>query len=136
MTITILLILITLICHAPEYRCLWIGRPEPIQPYEKIWLAICQVESENDPHAYHMEADGWPAVGIAQIRWIRLREYNKATGHQYQMKDMYDVKKSKQVFMYYASKLDDPDLIIRRWNGSGKSTYSYLKKVKTYFATK
>ena len=130
MTITILLILITLICHAPEYRCLWISRPEPIQPYEKIWLAICQVESGGNRYAYHMEADGWPAVGIAQIRWCRLKEYNTFTSHHYQMKDMYDVAKSKDVFMFYASKLDDPELIIRRWNGSGSTTYKYLKKVK------
>jgi len=130
MKLLLLLLLTFAICKAPEYRTLYIERAEKISKYDYIWKVICQVESNNDPLAYHMEEDGWPAVGISQIRWVRLKDYNGRTGHNYKMKDMYDPIKNRQVFMYYANLLDDPDKIIRKWNGSGHKSYKYLKRVQ------
>ena len=132
MTTLILFLALTFRAYGPENRCLYIETPAKIQPYEAIWKAICLFESNNDPYAYHMEADGWPAVGIAQIRWCRLKSYNELTGHKYQMRDMYDPQKSKQVFMYFANEIGpyDLDRIVRNWNGSGPLTYKYLKQIK------
>ena len=120
------------VCGAPEFKTFYVEYPARIEPYEQIWLAVCQVESGGNRYAYHMEKDGWPAVGIAQIRWERLHHYNIETESHYVMKDMYDPAKSKKVFMHFAKQYGpyQKDLIIRRWNGSGKITYAYLNKVK------
>jgi hypothetical protein len=127
MKISLILLFLTLVLKAPEWRCLIINVPEPIQPYEVIWRAVCQVESSGNPLAYNKEEN---AVGIAQIRSIRIADFNKRTGKNYQLKEMYCPVKSKEVFLYFANKIQEPDKIIRDWNGSGKATYVYLKKVK------
>lgn len=127
MKLTIFLILFTLICQVPAKMTLLIRMSEKIQPYEKIWLAVCQVESRMDPMAYNPKEQ---ATGISQIRPIRIKDYNQRTGKNYKLSEMFDPIKSKEVFMYYACKLEDPDLLTRKWNGSGKQTYKYLSKVR------
>ena len=127
MTLTIFLIAIFTTCHAPEHRTLYIQQEAGIQPFEMIWRAVCWVESENNPLAFNKKE---LAYGIAQIRYIRLHDYNKKTGKRYTLSMMYDVKKSKEVFMFYARQFSDYDEMIRSWNGSGRKTYSYLGKVK------
>jgi hypothetical protein len=127
MTLTILFILLTIIVHAPIYSYLPIIVSEPTQPYEAIWRAVCQVESSNDPLAYNKNEH---AVGIAQIRQCRVDDFNKQTGKNYKLQEMYCPVKSKEVFLFFADKLQTPDLIIRKWNGSGVKTYSYLAKVQ------
>ena len=102
--------------------------PEAIRPYEAIWSAVCEVETENDPFAYNPTEQ---ATGISQIRPIRVLDYNIRTGKKYTLVDMYDVEISKEVFMYYACRIVDRDEIIKRWNGSGFQTEIYLKKVLT-----
>ena len=137
MKILIILSFLALRAYCPEQRCLYIEKVSQIKPYEAIWAAICTHESGNNRYAYHMEKDGWPAVGIAQIRWDRLKDYNQNTGHHYQMKDMYDPGISKKIFTFYAHQIGPyrPEKIIRCWNGGPngmkiKQTYKYYLNVK------
>jgi hypothetical protein len=108
-----------------------IDEGETVPRYERLWQAVCKVESDCNPLAYHIEADGWPAVGIAQIRYQRLRDYNRRTHHNYEMKDLYDPAVSRKIFNFYFNQFSDMDLAIRRWNGDGKVTFKYLKLVKS-----
>ena len=103
--------------------------PEPIRPFESVFKAVCEVESNSNPLAYNPEEN---AVGIAQIRQIRVDDYNQRTGSNVQLDDCFNTEISKMIFMYYAERygfgrIDD---CIRSWNGSGSATYEYLKKVK------
>lgn len=121
--------LIPLAGLSPANETLYIQKATPIQPLEHIWLAVCMVESSGNPLAYNSSEK---AVGIAQIRQIRITDFNKQTGKSYQLKEMYDPKKSKEVFMFFALKIgeENTDIVIRKWNGSGRKTYEYLAKVK------
>ncbi len=48
-----------------------------ISPLQPLWEAVCVVESSNNYHALNtLEM----AYGIAQIRQIRLDDYNQRTG--------------------------------------------------------
>jgi len=102
-------------------------------PYLDIYNAIAMVESKMNPLAYNPKER---AVGILQIRQIRINDYNLLTGKSYKLKDAYDVEVSKEIFFYYAEKIgiENQDLIIRKWNGSGPMTYKYLEKVKRYLS--
>jgi hypothetical protein len=120
-----------LAAYAPMRKLLYIKEAIPIQPYEKVWEAVCMIESSNRQYAFNKDEN---AIGIVQVRPVRLRDFNDRTGKQYTMDDMYDVKKSKEVFMYYATQFEysDPEKIARKWNGSGKKTITYWNKVKVY----
>jgi len=110
-----------------------------MQPYERIWQAICRVESNNDPLAWHLERNGLPALGIAQIMQSRLDDYNTKTGKHLRLTEMYNPQKAKSVFMLYAIEIGPYDYqrIARCWNGGKngmhiKQTYSYYLKIKKY----
>jgi len=111
---------------SPGHAKIYISQPKFESPYEAIWEAICQYESRNDPMAYNPKED---AVGIAQIRPIRIKDYNERTGKNYKLVEMYDVEKSKEVFMHYATHLHHRNKIIRKWNGSGPQSYKYLAEI-------
>ena len=137
MLITTFLLLITSECFAPAGPSM-IVRPEPINPYEKIWNVICEVESSGNYLAYHMEDNGFPSVGIAQVQYSRIIDFNRRTGNNYTLMDMYLPDKAKVVFMYYASEFNpnDNESISRCWNGgptgmNKKSTEKYYLKVQT-----
>jgi hypothetical protein len=85
---------------APTMVSLYAERGVIINPYEDIWQAVCMEESNMDPNAYNPLEE---ATGISQIRPIRLEEYNKLTGKNYTMKDMFNPLISKEIFMFYAS---------------------------------
>jgi hypothetical protein len=124
--ITMFLLSVCLNLTAPESGGLFIAREEPIRPYEILWKAVCAVESSNNPKALNrLEM----AYGISQIRYVRLHDYNKRTGSKYKLTDMYDPELSKQVFMYYC-KGNDLERIAKSWNGSGRKTETYWKRIK------
>lgn len=132
--LTLLVLLMPFALRAPdspdcyEYeRC--VEESQPINPYQSMIYAIGMVECSLDTLAYNPEEN---AVGYFQIRPIRLQDYNNRTGSNYTLQDMYDYHKAEKVFLYYAKLLKDPDLIIRKWNGSGPKSYEYLNKVKKY----
>lgn len=117
--ITVFLMLTRLLL-APESKVFFIQQAEKIRKFEKLWLAICRVESGSNPLAYHIEWDGFAAVGICQIRHDRLKDYNSRTHHNYKMKDLYDPAVSKSIFIYYANQYSDFETISRLWNGGPK----------------
>jgi hypothetical protein len=113
---------------APAAKVLYIAQAEAIKPYERLAFAIGMVESHCDTLAYNPVEQ---ATGYFQIRPIRLRDYNQRTGNSYKLADMYNYRKAKEVFMYYARD-GDLEYIARSWNGSGKQTLEYWNKVKKF----
>jgi len=117
---------------------LYIKKADSINPYENIWNATCSVESDftiyiiGDKHLRHK------SYGIVQIRRTRLTDYARRTGVYYNVVDMFDPIRSKEVFMYYASQYHPLQLekIAREWNGGSngmnkKSTIKYWKLIQT-----
>lgn len=128
MTILIIFLLFAIKLYGPEYRTLIIIADVSINPYEALFKAVCAVESSGDPLAYNKAEN---AVGIAQIRQIRIKDYNQRTGHNYKLVEMFNPEKAKSVFLYYASrhKPCEYEHIARSWNGSGPMTVIYWNKV-------
>ena len=114
---------------APSTELLTITRPDPIEPYTRLIHAIGMVETKWDTLAYNPVEQ---AVGVFQIRPVRLKDYNRRTGSRYRTKDLYNYKISEKIFLYYASKASPNDFerIARSWNGSGLRTYYYWTQVK------
>lgn len=126
----ILLLLFTLICLdalAPVSRELCVLRAESVKPYERLVRAIVAVESDGNPWAYNPDGE---SVGAFQIRQCKLDDFNKLTGKNYQLEDMFKYDKAKEVFIYFACESLDFEYISRKWNGSGKMTDNYWKLVK------
>jgi len=123
------LLLSSLRLMAPSTELLTITRPDPIKPYTGLIHAIGMVETKGDTLAYNPVEQ---AVGVFQIRPVRLKDYNKRTGSRYIMKDLYNYKISEKIFLYYASKASPNDFerIARNWNGSGIKTYYYWAQVQ------
>ena len=133
MKILILLSILTFRSYAPAHMELCVVRDAPIQPYEAIWQAISQTESNGNPYAIGDKNLREHSYGIVQIRQSRLNDFYKQTGIRYSVNDMFDTVKSKRVFMFYAS--GDNEVIARTWNGgpdgmNKKSTKSYYLKIK------
>lgn len=105
---------------------------ESINPYVEIWKAVCMVESTNNAKAYNRREK---ATGIAQIRPIKLKDYNQRTHSHYTLVDCYKVEVSKKIFMYYAQKFNPNEYskIAIDWNKCRNNTY--WLKVKKYIKT-
>jgi len=106
------------------------------KPYEPIRRAVGIVESNLNPKAYNKAEN---AVGMYQIRQIRITDYNRRTGKSYTLEEMYDPIKSEEVFMYYARQIGwrNEEKIIRCWNGGPNGmrinqTKVYYQKVLLY----
>ena len=117
----------------PPAKVIFIPLYDPVKPYERIWLAVCQVESQNNPHHYNKKEN---AVGIVQIRQIMLDQYNKEARKSLSLKQMYEIERSKSVFMHHAQKYrpDQIEKIVRVWNGGPNgikkhSTKAYYQKI-------
>jgi hypothetical protein len=128
--VTVLLSL-TFSAMAPNWKSFVIIRSSPVEPYKNLIHAIGIVETRCDTFSYNPVEQ---ATGYFQIRPVRLEDYNKRTGSNYKMKDLYNYKISEEIFLYYARQVGpyDPEKIARRWNGSGPKTYYYWKRVKKY----
>jgi hypothetical protein len=134
MILTLIITFIFQYLFAPGTNELIVFKDEPIAPYEKLWSAICRVESNNNPLAYNFKEK---AVGIAQVRLCRLKHYNRLTGEKIALKAMYDPLKAKVVFMYFTGGRDY-ETIARAWcsgeRGTKKASESYWRKVKKNLA--
>ena len=119
---------------APGKRVQYIPAGVKIEPFKALWQATCIVESSNNPLAYNAQEQ---ATGIAQIRPIRLQDYNKRTHKGYKLKDCYDPKISKEIWLYYANKIGfrNYEQIARQWNGKGYKTTIYWNKIKKQLLT-
>ena len=127
-TMTILFITITLSLLAPTSPVLYIAEDTPIKPFKPLIYAIGSVECSFDTLAYNAREQ---ATGYFQIRPIRVNDYNKRTGSNYTLDDMYNYDKAETVFLYYASNIGPYNFerIAKNWNGSGKMTIDYWKRV-------
>lgn len=133
----LLLIFVTIFfvkVYAPSTEEITVVAGEVIRPYDDLWYAVCQVESGCNAMAYHMERNGHASIGIAQIQQSRVTDYNRRTGSNYKLSDMYDITVSKRVFMHYVS--NNLEQTAREWNAgpSGMrkaSTLKYWSKIKT-----
>lgn len=121
--------LMTIKATAPDLKEIVILKSEPVNAYERLFLAVFQVECSGNLMAYNQLEE---ATGPLQIRPIRLLDYNLRTGNSYLLEDCYDFNISKKIFMYYARKTGYPnyELIAKNWNGSGKMTTDYWEKIK------
>ena len=127
--IIFLFLLIPLRLLAPCYDCLLIEYQEGIKPYERIWAAVCEIESGNNPLAYN-SAEG--AIGIAQIRKIKVNDYNRLTGNNVKHEDCYNPDVSKEIFMWHMEQFPVGcwEEGVKKWNGSGVKAELYLEKIK------
>jgi hypothetical protein len=126
-----LLLFISFRVSAPCWQDLPVSGPNPSEPYKKLLNAVAMVETSNDTLAYNPLEE---ASGILQIRPVRLVEYNRRTGSNYTRKDLFSYEVSEKIFMYFASEIGPYNLekIARNWNGSGKMTDNYWKRVKNF----
>lgn len=103
---------------------------------DRVWKAICQVESGGDPDAHNPSED---ARGIAQIRAVMVEDVNRIVGEdRYTHNDAYDPVKAREMFDIYNRHYHpkgDYERIARCWNGGPKghkkkATLPYWEKVK------
>ena len=129
--VTLLLLSYTFRVSAPNRESLIILDSRPIEPYKRLIRVIGIVETGNDTLAFNPIEK---AAGYFQIRPIRLEDYNKRTGSNYKMKDLFNYDVSEKIFLYYADKIGPYDFekIARKWNGSGHLTITYWKRIKQY----
>ena len=133
----LIILMISRQLFAPVSTNIIVEKLQPIRPFEKIWNAICKVESNNDSLAYCIDSNGLPSVGIAQIQESRLNDYNNQSGDSLTMNDMFHPLKAKKVFIWYADKINpgDEERICREWNGGCNgmkytSTIAYYQKIR------
>jgi hypothetical protein len=127
-TFTVIFVVLSAKAIAPDQVSFVIEKPQPIDHYERLMQAILQVESAGDTMAFNAVEE---AYGPFQIRPIRIADYNKRTGKKYSMKDCYSLRVSREVFLYYATRIGpDYETIAKRWNGSGVMTIDYWARVR------
>jgi hypothetical protein len=116
---------------APGANSFIISESPGIQPFSDLMHATAMVETMGNTLAYNEFEN---AVGIYQIRQVRIDEYNKRTGSSYALSEMFDPELSAKVYLYYASWYGPYNLekIAKAWNGSGPMTELYWKRIKEY----
>lgn len=130
--LTILMIIpFTLRVFAPAEDSLLVFDSNPVEPFQPLIMAIGRVENNGDTLAYNPLEE---AAGFFQIRPVRINDYNKRTGSNYTLNDMFNYKISEKVFLYYASQIGHHNFekIAKRWNGSGPRTIDYWDRVKKH----
>jgi|SRR5664280_92795 hypothetical protein len=130
-TICLLLLSLSIQLSAPSVKSIIVFEPLPVEPYKQLALAIGLVETKCDTLAYNPVEK---AVGIFQIRPIRLIDYNNRTGSRYSRKDLFNYDISEKIFLYYADQIGpyNLELIAKKWNGSGHLTTNYWHRIKKY----
>lgn len=128
MTMIIILLSAFMDLLAPGNRSAVIFEQEGINYYEPLVRAITKVESMDGKYVWNQQED---AVGWFQIRKIRVDHYNQLTKSTYKLTDFYDYDLSRDMFLFYA-RGKSYERAAKDWNGSGKMTIEYWKKVKRY----
>jgi hypothetical protein len=128
---TLIFLLSGLRALAPESNSAVIHESSGIKPFSVLMYATAMVETMGNTLAYNEKEN---AVGIFQIRQVRVDEYNRLTGSNFVLKDMFDYTNSEKVFLYFASRTGPYNFerIAKRWNGSGPRTEMYWKRIKKY----
>jgi hypothetical protein len=124
-------LLLTFKLSAPDIRSLPVFEATAVEPFDRLIHAIGMVEVRGDTAAYNEIEQ---ATGFFQIRPIRLDDYNRRTGNNYTLSEMFDYDIAKKVFLYYASQIGpyNYEKIAKNWNGSGHKTILYWNRVKKY----
>lgn len=124
----ILILFLSLKAYSPIIKVVYISTPESINQYNRLFKAICRVESSGNILAYNSEEN---ACGVAQIRSVRILHYNRLTGKDYSLEDCYSPEVSKEVFLFFAQGKTF-EKAAKDWNGHGVKTIAYWNKVKKY----
>lgn len=101
----------------------------PIQPYERLWEAMCFVESSFNPLVVN-EAE--QAYGLVQIRQVKLDWYFDKTGKLYTLQDCFNESVAKEIWNYHMSLYPNAETGARAWNGRYDLTHDYWNKVQNY----
>lgn len=117
---------------APDRTC---KQPLQVDRMDRLFAAICKVESNNNPRAV---GDGGKALGIAQIHKVMIDDVNRILKvPTFTYTDRLDPVKSREVFdvwrKHYCRDASD-EVIARRWNqGMGgklnAASSRYWKKI-------
>jgi hypothetical protein len=129
MTVFLIMIMFSVKVLAPQESCFYIPEAEKVNPYECIWQAVCKIESNNNCFAYNSHER---AYGIAQIKDVRLNDYNIRFKKKVPVIALYDVETSKSIFMAYMSGYNPNDIkgMAICWNGISKENKYYKKLSK------
>ena len=129
--LTILFFLTAINVFAPDNKTFTIIKEPAIEPYSKLLYATAMVETMGNFLAYNEFEN---AAGIYQIRQVRLDDYNRRTGSNHSLTEMFDPLLSRKIFLYYASRYEPHELekIAKAWNGSGPMTELYWKRIREY----
>jgi len=116
---------------APEANSFIIYEYPGIGAFTNLMYATAMVETMGNPLSYNEFEN---AVGIFQIRQVRIDEYNRRTGNNLTLKEMFDPRLSEKVFLYFAAHYGPYkfEKIAKSWNGSGPMTELYWKRIKEY----
>jgi hypothetical protein len=116
---------------APDSNTLTILDVPSVNPFADLMYATAMVETMGNILAYNEFEN---AVGIFQIRQVRIDDFNRRTGLNYRLVDMFNPQLSEQVFLYFASLYGPYELekISKAWNGSGPRTELYWKRIRKY----
>lgn len=127
--ILLISVFISGIATCPPLSGIILYLPKPLNPFEVLMTSVITIESGGYAYAYNPIEE---ARGILQIRPVRMDDYNRRTGKNYTYQDAYNPNISKEIWMYYASRFrhTEIDSICRDWNGWGRQSLEYVKKVK------
>ncbi|MFA5130653.1 MAG: lytic transglycosylase domain-containing protein [Patescibacteria group bacterium] len=112
--------------------------------YDKLFRAVCKVESDNNPKAI---GDKGRSYGIAQIQKEAVRDANDTLRTRYTHEDCFDPALSRKIFVAYLSRYctekrlgREPTMedASRIWNGGPngykkQATIKYWQKLSAYF---
>lgn len=118
---------------------LWLAAMAFGEDNSRLWKAICQVESNNNPRALG-DHDGkkYCAVGIAQIHPGVVTDCNRIAGTHFTLSDRFNPEKSRRMFEIYTERYSrgkSLEVKARRWNGGphgerNPATRKYWIKVR------
>jgi len=109
----------------------YIKAGEAINELERLWWAVCYVETGNNPNTWIIDINGLPSVGISCIQPPRVEHYNRLTGKEYTLQDCMSEDVSKEIFMFFAQG-KTLEQAAKSWNGSGPMTIDYWNKVRIH----
>jgi hypothetical protein len=130
------------VAFCPNIKTFYIAEASPIiripiytASYDPLINAIGHFETHNRDTLVNVKEQ---AYGRLQIRQCRLDHYNKLTGMNYTLTDMFDFTKAKEVFLYFAThngrgkpvKGKSYEQVAKNWNGSGLMTLSYWEAIQ------
>ena len=127
MTLTFVILMFSAILTAPPNYSVVVFESEVINYYDPLIKAIVDYESKGDIFAFNFLEQ---ACGPMQIRPCRIDHYNKLTGSNYTTEDCFDMKLSRDVFLYFA-RGKSYEMAAKNWNGSGPMTINYWNQIQS-----